>query len=87
MHVAPGRVLCRPDTHRVFRNSIEVAQELSVGGIIGADKSADAVFAAIRTDQHFALDDGRRHRLAISVLGIGELLLPDNVAGLGIERH
>ena len=55
-------------------------------GVERLDEAADAVFAAVGADQDLALDGGRRHRLAIALLGIGDLFRPDPLAGLGVER-
>ena len=61
--------------------------ELAVFGVVGLDETADAVLAAVGADQDFAVDGGRGHRLAVALLGIADLLLPDDGAGLGVERH
>ena len=53
--VPPGRVRCRPDTDRVFRDRIEGPQELPVVGVVGFDEAADAVFAAVGADENLPL--------------------------------
>ena len=87
MHVAAGGVLGGPDADRVLRNGIEGPKQIAVVGIVGFDKAANAVFAAVGADQDFAVDRGRRHRLAVAQRRIGNLLLPCDVAGLGVECH
>ncbi len=87
MHVAAGRVVLRPDADGVLRDGVERPQQLAVLGVKGFHEAADAIFAAVCADQHLALHDGRRHRLAVAELGIGDIHLPDLVAGPGIERH
>ena len=86
MHVAAGRVVLRPYADRIFRGRVEGPEQLAVLGVIGLHEAADAVFAPVRADQDFALHDRRRHRLAVAELGIGDVGLPDLVAGLGVER-
>ena len=86
MHVAAGGVVGRPNADRVLGDGVEGPEQLAVLGVVGLDEAADAVFAAVGADQDFAVDGGRRHRLAVALLGIGELLLPDDSAGLGVER-
>ena len=85
-HVAAGGVLLRPDPDRILRDGVERPQQLAVLGVVRLHESADAVFAAVGADEHFALDDGRSHRLAVAELGIGDIGLPHLVAGLGVER-
>ena len=70
-----------------LRYRIERPEQLAGLRIIGFQKAADAVFAAIGSDQNLVLDDSRRHRLAVAELGIGDVGLPDNLAGLCIQRH
>src|SRR5205085_1821253 len=65
---------------------VEGPEQLAVLGVVGLDEAADAVFAAVRADQDFALDGGRRHRLAVAELGIRDVGLPHLVAALGVER-
>src|SRR6185437_3830129 len=55
-------------------------------GVIGLQEAADAVFAAIGSDQDLVLDHRRRHRLAVALLGIGDVGGPDHLAGLGFQR-
>ena len=87
VHVAAGGVLGRPDADGILRNRVECPEQLAGLGIIGLHEAADAVFAAIGSDQNLVLDHGRRHRLAVSELGIRDVGLPDDVAGLCIQRH
>ena len=85
MLVASSRVGGRPDAHRILGDGVEVPDELAVFGVVCAHKAANPVLAAIGADQDFAVHGGRRHRLAISLLGIGDLHLPDDVAGFRVE--
>ena len=87
MHVAAGGVFRRPDADRVLRNRVERPEQLAGLRIIGLHEAADAVFAAVGADQHLVLDDGRRHRLAVSSLRIRDVGLPGNLAGLGLQGH
>ena len=86
VHVAPGRVLGRPNADGVLRDGVEAPDELAVLGVVGLDEAADAVLAAVGADQDLAVDGGRSHRLAVALLGIADLLRPDLGAGLGVER-
>ena len=86
MHVAAGGILLRPNADRTLRDRVEGPQQLAVGGVVGFDEAADAVFAAIGADQDFSVDDGRRHGLAVAERGLGDLHRPDRLAGLGVER-
>ena len=85
MLVTSCRVGGRPHAHRILRDGVEVPDKLAVFGVVGAYEAADAIFAAVCADQDFAVDGGRRHRLAVSLLGIGDLHLPDDIAGLCVE--
>ena len=76
----------RPNADGVLGNGVEAPDELAILGVIGLDEAADAILAAVGADQDFAVDGGRRHRLAIALLGIADLFLPDDGAGLGVER-
>ena len=73
VHVAPGGVLGRPDADRVLGDGVEGPEQLAGLGVVGLDEAADAVLAAIGADQDLAVDGGRRHRLAVAGLGIGDL--------------
>src|SRR5262249_3123859 len=86
MHVAAGRVVLRPHADGIFRRGVEGPEQLAVLGVIGLHEAADAVFAAVGADQDFALHGGRRHGLAVAELGVGDIGLPELVAGLGVER-
>ncbi len=87
MQILAGGIFCGPNSDRIFGDRVEIPDLLAGLCVIGAEKSADAVFAAVGADQHFALHDGGRHRLAVAELGIGNVGLPDLLAGLGVERH
>ncbi len=86
MLVAAGGVRRRPDADGVLGDRVEAPDELAVLGVIGLDEAADAILAAVGADQDFAVDGGWRHRLAVALLGIADLFLPDDGAGLGVER-
>ncbi len=87
MHVAAGGVFRLPDTDRILRNRIERPEQLAGLRIIGLHEAADAVFAAVGANQHLVLDDGRRHRLAVSGFRIRDVALPGYFAGLGLQGH
>ena len=76
----------RPHADRVLGDRVEVPHELAGLGVVGADEAADAVLAAVGADQDLAVDGGRRHGLAVAELGIGDVGLPDQAAGLCVER-
>ena len=86
MHVLAGGVMRRPYAGGVLSRRVEVPHELAGLRIVGAHEAADAVLAAVGADQDLAVDGGRRHRLAVAELGIGDLGLPQQAAGLGVER-
>ena len=86
MLVAARGVLGRPNADGVLGDGVEAPNQLAVLGVIGLDETADAVLAAVGADEDFAVDGGRRHRLAVALLGIADLLRPDLAAGLGVER-
>ena len=87
MHIAAGCILGRPNPDGILRNGVEVPELLAGLGVIGAHEAADAVLAAIGTDQHLVLHHRRRHRLAIPEFGISDVGGPDHFAGLGIQGH
>ena len=66
---------------------LKVHRVLAGLGVIGLDEAADAVFATIRADQDLAVDGCWRHGFGIAEFGIGDLLFPNQLAGLGIECH
>ena len=68
-------------------DAVERPQELAVVGVERLDEAANAVLASVGADQHFALDHRRCHRLRVPLVGIGDLRFPEQLAGLGIERH
>ena len=86
MHVAARRILGGPYALRVFRRRVKVPLQIAGRGVEGLHEAANAVFAAVGADQNEALDRGRRHRLGIALLGIGDLLGPLHRAGLGVQR-
>ena len=87
MQVAARGVFGRPDADRIFRYRIERPEQLARLRIIGFHEAADAVFAAIRSDQNLVVDHRRRHRLAIAELRIRDVGLPGNLAGLCLQSH
>ena len=88
MHVAAGGVVRIPDAFvTLFGNREERPEELAVVRVERLDEAADAVFAAIRADQHLALDDRRRHRFRVTLFRIGDLRFPKQIPGLGVERN
>ena len=87
VHVAAGRILRIPDAFvPLLGDRVEGPEQLAVRGIERLDEAAHAVFAAVRADQHLAVDDHGRHRFRVALLGIGDLRLPQELAGLGVER-
>src|ERR1700733_12779862 len=86
MLVAARCVFRRPDADRVLGDRVEAPDELAVFGVVGLDEAANAVLTAVGADQNFAVGGGRRHRLAVTLLGIAHLMLPNDRAGLGVER-
>ena len=65
---------------------LNVQISLPVFCVIGLQEAADAVLAAIGSDQDLVLDHGRSHRFTISEFGIGDIGIPNHVAGLRIKR-
>ena len=87
LHVPARRIVHGPDAFvALLRDRIERPQQLAVGGGVRLHEPADPVLAAVGPDQHLVVDDGRRHRLAVALLGVGDLRLPQTVAALGVER-
>ena len=76
MHVTAGQVILRPHAFALFGNRVERPQQVAVLRVVGLHEAANAVLAAVRADQHLAVDDGRRHRFRIAFVGISDLLLP-----------
>ena len=60
-------------------------QQLAIVRVERLDKAAHAILAAIRADQDLAVHRGRRHGFAVAKRGIGDVDLPHNAAGLGVE--
>ena len=87
MHIAAGGVVLRPHARRIVGDGVELPELLAGLGIEGFDEAADTVFAAVRADEHFAVDDGWRHRFRVAFFRIADLGLPENAAGFGIECH
>ena len=82
---AMSRCMSRPVASLVAQTPTEfsgivskVQSSLPVVGVVGLDEAADAVFAAVGADQDLALDRGRRHRLAVALLRIGDVAAPDD---------
>jgi hypothetical protein len=67
-------------------NRVERPQQLAVLGVERLEEAAHAVLAAVGADQHLALDDGGRHRFRVALFRIGDLRLPQQLAGLRVER-
>src|ERR1044071_6304557 len=87
MHVAAGGILLGPYAlMSLLRDGVEGPQQLAGTRVIRLEEAADAVLAAVGADQHLVLHHGRRHRLAVALLGIGDLRLPDALAGVRVER-
>jgi hypothetical protein len=88
VHIAAGRILGIPDAFvALLGDRVERPQQLAVVRVEGLDEAADAVLAAVGTDDHLAVDIDWRHRLRIAEVGIGDLDFPQELARLGIERH
>ena len=64
---------------------IAAPRQLAVLDIVGADPSADAVFAARNANEHLVLDDHRRIGAGLSLGRISVLHRPDDRAGLRVE--
>jgi GAF domain-containing protein len=56
-------------------------------GLEGRDEAADAELAAGHPHDDLALGDHRRDRHVVAVAPVGDALLPDLLAVLGVERH
>ena len=76
MHVAAGGVLLCPDARAVVGDRRKTPYLRAGLGIERLDEAANAVFAAIRADQHLAFNDGRRHRFAVAFFRIGDRDVP-----------
>ena len=68
-------------------DGVERPQQLAALGVEGLDEAADAVLAAVGADQHLAVHHDRSHGFGVALLGIGDLGLPQHLAGLRVERH
>src|SRR5262249_29281017 len=87
MHVLTGRIMRGPDAGGILRDGVEVPHLLARVRVVGPNEAADTIFAAVGADEDFAVDRGRSHCLAIALLRIGDLRLPYDAAGLGVQRH
>ncbi len=88
VHVAARRVVDRPHPFlTLVGDRVERPQQVAVGGAVRLQETPDAVLAAIRADQHLAVDDRGRHRFRVALFGVGDLLFPQDLAGLRVERH
>jgi hypothetical protein len=86
VHVAPGGVLCRPDTDRILRDGAECLVQRAGLRMLGLDEAAAAILAAVGSDQHLVFYHGRSHRLAIASFRTGNVGRPDDIADLGVQR-
>ena len=66
-------------------NRVPAPHLVSGHRVVGGDVAADAVFAAGHSDDDVIADDERRVGDAVAIGGIGDFLVPENLAGLGIE--
>src|SRR5262245_3588124 len=87
MHVATGSVVGRPDAYRILRNGVEIPNEFAGLGIVSPHKTTDAELAAAGADQDFAVDRGWCHCLGVTSRRIGDLGLPHQAPGFGIEGN
>jgi len=60
---------------------------LTAVGVKGRDEAADAELPARDADHDLALGDKRGERHVVAGLPVLDLLLPDHLAGRGVERH
>ena len=70
-----------------FGNRVEGPHQLAAGRIESLDEAADAVFTAVGPDQHLAVHHCGRHGFAITFFRVRDLGFPQQLAGLGVERH
>ena len=83
----PGGILRRPHAFAaLIGNRIERPEQLPALGVERLHESADSVFAAVRADEDLPVDRGGGHRLAVPLLGVRDLRLPEHLAGLVVER-
>src|SRR6266849_1115566 len=54
--------------------------------IIGINESANAIFTAGNSDEHQILDNQRSQREAVALGMLGGAYVPDNIAGLAVQR-
>ena len=69
------------------RNGVEAPHFFAGLHIVGRKKTADTVLTAVGTNEHLVAHYGRGHGLAVSLLGVGDLHLPQRLAGLGVQGH
>ena len=86
MHVATRGIGLGPHADRILGRCIEVPNQLAGLGVIGTHETADAVLATVGADQNLAVNGSRRHGLAVAQRGIGNVGLPRDGAGFGVER-
>ena len=88
LHVAAGGVVLGPDAFMAFfGDGVERPQQLARRRFESLDEAANAVLAAVRADQHLAVYHRGRHGFAVAFFRIGDLGFPQQLAGLGFQRH
>src|SRR5271170_1289145 len=76
MQIEARRVMCRPNTNRIYRRRVE-RPDFSAGlRIKRLERAADAVFRTGQADQYLAIDRSRRSCHRITLERIGKLLAP-----------
>ena len=87
MHVAAGGVLRRPHALGApVGDGVERPEKLAALRVERLDEPTDSVLAAVGADQHLPLDDAGSHRLAVALVGIGDVARPDHFSALAVER-
>ena len=66
---------------------VEAPRALAGLRVVGVDEAANAVLAAGDADDHLVLDDQRRDRRGVADLVVLERRVPDDGAGLHVERE
>src|SRR6185503_19236515 len=69
------------------RNGVEAPRALPGLRVVGVDEAADAVLAAGDADNHLVLDDERRDGGRVPLREVFERRVPDDRAGLHVERQ
>src|SRR5690606_6767713 len=59
--------------------------QLTGGGVVGADEAAQAVVRAADADEDLPVEGERGHGEAVAILGVGDLGVPDDLAGAAVE--